>query len=166
MENSNKVKVISAVSGRVGVTVPQLRFSREWMAQGQVIQIEREVLDELMYDQGFKYMIETGILYIEDMEVKKELGVEPEDATEPENIIVLTDKERDQYMRLLTIKNFKEKVDKLSFEQINELADYAIRNKIMDLEKSKYIKSKCGKDIIRAIQLKEQDEEETEKKEG
>ena len=36
----------------------------------------------------------------------------------------------------------------------------------MDLEKSKYIKSKCGKDIIRAIQLKEQDEEETEKKEG
>ena len=166
MENSNKVKVISAVTGRVGVFVPELRFSREWMAQGQAIPIERETLDELMYDQGFRYMIETGILYIEDMEVKKELGVEPEDATEPQNVIVLTDKERDQYMRLLTLKNFKEKVDKLGFEQICELADYAIRNKIMDLEKSKYLKTKCGKDIIRAIQLKEQDEEELEKKEG
>ena len=166
MENSNKVKVISAVSGHVGVTVPQISFRREWMAQGQAILIDREVLNELMYDQGFKYMIETGILYIEDMEVKKELGVEPEDATEPQNVIVLTDKERDQYMRLLTIKNFKEKVDKLSFEQICELADYAIRNKIMDLEKSKYIKSKCGKDIINAIRLKELDEEETETKEG
>ncbi len=164
MENSNeKVLVVNKVKGRVGVQVPSLHFSREWLAQGQAIKIDRETLEELMYDQGFKYMVETGILYIEDLEVKKELGIEPEDATEPENVIVLDDKERDQYMRLLTIKNFKEKVDKLSFEQICELAEYAIDNKILDLEKSKYLKAKCGKDIIRAVQLKEQDEEREEK---
>ena len=161
METKNRVNVINKINSRVGVNVPELRFSREWLAEGQVIPIERETLDELMYDPGFKYMIDTGILYIEDMDVKKELGLEPEDATEPENIIVLDDKERRRYMVVLTIDEFKEKVDKLSFEQVCALADYAIEHKLMNLEKSKYLKAKCGKDTIRAIQLKDQDEEPT-----
>ena len=52
-------------------------------------------------------MIDSGMLYIEDMAVKKELGLEPEDAKEPVNIIVLSDKEMRHYITM-PLAQFKE----------------------------------------------------------
>jgi hypothetical protein len=45
----------------------------------------------MLWDNGVRVMIDRGILYIPDMKDKIDLGLEPEDATEPENIIVLSD---------------------------------------------------------------------------
>ena len=69
----NKVRVVSKVGNKVIVSVPDIRFSRVWPAAGASVNIDREVLEDLMYDTGFRNMIEMGILYIEDLEVKKEL---------------------------------------------------------------------------------------------
>lgn len=154
-----KVKIISMTGHRVGVTVPEMRFSRTWPAKGSAITVEKEILEDLMYDPGFKYMIESGMLYIEDLEVKKELGLEPEDAKEPVNIIVLSDEERRKYLTVYSFMAFKEKVSKLSYEQVMALADYAIENKLVDIDKCNYIKTICGRDIIRSIELKTQNEE-------
>lgn len=158
-EKKAKVKVISTLKNKVTVNYPDIRFNRTWPTAGASINIERETLDELMFDPGFANMIKMGILYIEDMEVKKDLGLEPEDATEPVNLIFLTDKEKKYYLTGLSLVGFKDKLKKLSKNQMEELADYAIQNKLVDIEKCKILKEACGRDVVRAIQLLEADKE-------
>lgn len=160
MENNEKVKVISMTTGRVSVKSPELHFARQWMKKGSSVMIDRTVLEELMYDNGFKYMIDTGMLYIEDLQTKKDLGLEPEDAKAPVNIIILTDRDMRYYMVSMPFADFKEKVSALSYEQIQSLADYAIANRLGDIDKTNFIKKICGKDIIKAIQLNDADKEE------
>lgn len=157
--NKNKVVVKNMTNSPVTIMSQMLSFKRELAPKGAEISIDKEIFEQLMYESGIQYMINSGILYIEDMEVKKELGIEPEDAEEPVNIIVLTDKQRRQYMVNLSLKSFKEKVDQLSYEQIEELADYAIDNRLMDFDKCEYIREKCGRDIITAIRLNKQNKE-------
>lgn len=155
----DKVKVISTLKNRVTVDVPDIRFSRTWPTAGASVNIDKDTLEELMYDAGFANMVKMGILFIEDMEFKKEMGLEPEDATEPVNLILLNDKEKRYYLTGLSLVGFKDKLKKLSKNQIEELADYAIQNKLVDIEKCKVIKEACGRDVVRAIQLLEADKE-------
>ena len=57
------------------------------------------------------------------------------------------------------IKDFKEKIAELKHEQLQSLADFAINNRLGDMDKSNAIRDICGKDIIRAIQLNDQNKE-------
>ena len=113
MENKDKVKVISTVKNKVVVTSADLHFSRTWQKAGAVVTIPRETLDELMYDIGFANMIKEGILYIEDMEVKKDIGIEPEDAETP-TIIFMNDKELNRFWKIMPLSQFKVEVKKLT----------------------------------------------------
>lgn len=149
----NKVSVICTVNHTVSVNVKEIPFARVWLGKGSTQKIEKNILEQLMYDPGTRYMFDNGILYIEEMETKKELGIEPEDAEKPVNVIVLTDKEKRDCLIKLPYNKFTEMIDKLSIEQVSELAQYAIDNKMMDLERDRYIKDKCGRDIIKSIQL-------------
>lgn len=151
-----KVKVTNMVNSPVSVAYPELAFRREWPSKGASVFIESDMVEQLMYQIGFKNMIDAGVLYIEDMETKKELGLEPEDAKEPVNIIVLTDKERRQYMVSYPLEKFKTSVAKLSEAQVLELVDYAIKNKLMDYDKCEYLKEITGRDIITAVRLSAQ----------
>ena len=154
-----KIRVISKHQGPISVNIPDLRFKREWPNKGSSIPIERETLEEMMYDSGFKYMIDTGMLYIEDLEVKKELGLEPEDATEPVNIIVLNDNDMKRMMTAMPQFEFDAKLKTLNYEQMLALADFAIRNELGDFGKCDAIRKACGKDILTAIKLNREDKE-------
>lgn len=155
----NKVKITSMTNGLVSVKVPSAQFQREWIDRGASVMVEREKLDELMYDVGFKYMIDTGMLYIEDMNVKKELGIEPEDAIAPVNVIVLSEADKKRYLTVMPLKEFKIQVAKLNKEQIDILVDYAIANHYADFDKTKVLKEISGRDIIQTIRLSEQNKE-------
>lgn len=150
-----KVEIISTVNHAVSVNVPDLRFSRTWSGAGVKVSVEKELLEELMYDIGFRNMVEMGILYIKDLKVKKELGLEPEDAVEPENIILLSKEEKERLLTGISIPLFKIKIAKLSKEQLFQLCDYAIELKTIDLEKAKLLKEACGRDILKAISLQQ-----------
>lgn len=154
-----KIRVISKHQGPISVNIPDLRFKREWPNKGSSVPIERETLEEMMYDSGFKYMIDTGMLYIEDLEVKKELGLEPEDATEPVNIIVLNDNDMKRMMTAMPQFEFDAKLKTLNYEQMLALADFAIKNELGDFGKCDAIKKACGKDILTAIKLNREDKE-------
>ena len=154
-----KIRVISKHQGPISVNIPDLRFKREWPNKGSSIPIERETLEEMMYDNGFKYMIDTGMLYIEDLEVKKELGLEPEDAIEPVNIIVLSDNDMKRMMTAMPQFEFDAKLKTLNYEQMLALADFAIKNELGDFGKCDAIKKACGKDILTAIKLNREDKE-------
>lgn len=154
-----KVNIVNTTRGSVLVVVREIPFRHEWLAQGASYAVEHDLLEQLMYDKGFKYMIDTGMLYIEDLEEKKALGIEPEEAKEPVNVIVLNDKERRRYMVNLSLKEFKEKVRKLSYEQVTQLADYAVANRLADFEKAEFLKEMCGRDVIQSIRLSAQNKE-------
>lgn len=154
-----KIRVISKHQGPVSVNISDLRFKREWPNKGASVLIERETLEEMMYDSGFKYMIDTGMLYIEDLEVKKELGLEPEDATEPVNIIILSDNDMKRMMTAMPQFEFDAKLKTLNYEQMLALADFAIKNELGDFGKCDAIKKACGKDILTAIRLNREDKE-------
>lgn len=150
----NKVTVINAINARVVINNPDLKFKRVLAQKGAKAAIDKEIFTELLYSNSFRRMIENGIIYIEDMEVKKEVGLEPEDATEPVNIIVLTEKQQERLLRIAPFSEFKDTCEKLPIEQLKELVSFAIANEInMDMNKLDYFQAKTGRDILKAIQL-------------
>lgn len=156
MENK-KIGVMSTVDATVGIDDPQVRFQRRWEKRGVVRQIEFETLQELLYNPGILAMFEEGILYIDDMEAKIELGLEEEGSSQPTNIIVLTDDQKKRYMKNAPLRDLQEICGKLTETEINNLIDYAITNEIVDYDKSNYLKKLTGRDIIKTIELNRAD---------
>lgn len=152
-----KVKVVSLVSQRVVLTVPDLRLRRVWERKGAVAVIPFEQLEEAMYSPGVENLFKNGILGIDDMETKIALGLEPEGAKAPVNIITLNDEQK-RYLTVMPLHEFKEEIKKLPIEQINELAAYAIEHEILDFDKSEIIKKYVDVDIMRAVKLNRDDQ--------
>ena len=155
----DKVKVVNLISSRVNISVPDVRLNRIWEKKGAVKVVPFDQLQEAIYDPGVEALFTEGILGIEDLEVKKKLGLEPEDTEEPVNIIVLNDQQRKRYLTVMPFGEFKDKVKELSVEQVRELAQYAIDNEIADFDKAEVIKKITGTDIIGSIQMNKQDKE-------
>ena len=155
-----KVKVVNLISSRVNIDVPDVRLKRVWERRGAIKTVPFDQLEEALYDPGVEALFREGILGIEDLEIKKRLGLEPEDATEPINIITLDDSQRKRYLKVLPLHEFKEKIKELPREQISELAQYAIDNEIVDFDKAEIINKIIGTDIIGTIQMNKADKEE------
>ena len=155
-----KVKVENLISSRVNIVIPELSLRRVWEKKGAVKTIPLEQLEEAMYNPGVEALFRDGTLGIEDMEVKRYLGLEPEDAEEPVNIIILNDQQRKRYLTVMPTAEFKEKIRELPIEQVRELAQYAIQNEIANFDKAEIIKQMIGTDIIGTIQLNKADQEE------
>lgn len=153
---SDKIKVISQYDGRCGIDNSDLRISRRWPARGSYVMFDKEILEELMYDQAFKNMVEEGYLYIEDMALKKELGIEKEDATAP-SIIYLSDKELERFWKIIPLPQFKAEIKKLTKVQIDSLADYAIKHgDDGSIQKANYLTEISGRNILKGIEFQKQ----------
>ena len=153
------VTVISTVNGVVGIYLPDLRFKKEWTRKGQRQKIDKELLQDIMYDPGSEYMFRTGMLYIEDMDIKKEIGLEPEEATEPVNIIVLDEKQLNRYLTIMPLHEFKENVKKLSIEQAKNLVDYAVQKETITFDKAEFLEKVTGLNAMSMIQLNRKNKE-------
>ena len=155
----NKVKVKSLVSSRVILSVPDLRLKRVWEKKGAIKVIPFDQLEEAMYSPGVEDLFIDGVLGIDDMEVKIALNLEPEGATEPVNIIALDDKQRERYLKVMPLHEFREEVKKLPKDQLMELAQYAIDNEITNYDKSEILLKLTDIDIMSAIKLNRDDKE-------
>ena len=155
-----KVKVVNLISSRVNIDLPEMRLNRIWEKKGAVKAIPFNQLEEALYNPGVEALFREGVLGIEDLEIKKKLGLEPEDAEQPVNIIILDDTQRKRYLKVLPLHEFKEKIKTLPIEQIRELAQFAIDNEIVDFDKAEIIKKITGTDIIGTIQMNKADKEE------
>lgn len=158
--SNQKIMVTSMTSGRIGIDLPDLRFKRVWEKKGSKKPIDLEILEQALYNPGVEYMFKEGILYIEDMDAKIKLGLEPEGAKEPENVIVLSDAQKKRLLTVAPMQDLKETVSKLSYEQIQDLVEYAIQNEITNMDKCEYLKKITQTDIIKAVQLNRANKEE------
>ena len=156
----NKVMVESLTTGRIGITIPELRLRRTWERKGAKIPVDFEVLQEAIYYPGVEYMFKEGLLGIESMEHKIALGLEPEGAEAPTEIIILTDTQRKRLLTIAPLAEFKEMVKKLPREQINELVTYAVQNKLTDYERCEILREITGVNIVKAIELDKASKEE------
>ena len=150
---SEKVKVISMFNGRCGIDNSDLHISRRWPARGSYVMFDKEVIEELMYDDGFKNMIENGTLFIDDLPLKKELGIEPEDAAQP-TIILLDEKELNRFWKNMPLSQFKQEVKTLRKTQLDSLVDYAIAHSNEgSMSKIEVLTEMSGRNILKSIEL-------------
>lgn len=159
MEN-RKVAIINQSNSRVGINIPDLRFKRVWEKKNAKILVDMDVLRELIYDNGVSYMFEQGILFIDDMEAKIELGLEPETAKAPVNIIKIDDAMLKRALGPMILVEFKKFFEGLTDEQKHQVAEYAIAHECTDFSKAEIIQKAIGINVISAIQLNRQDKEE------
>ncbi len=157
---NKKVKIESLTNGRIVIQSDEFRLKRVWERRGAVKTIDFDVLEELIYDPGVEYMFKQGILGIDDLEVKKALGLEPEDAVEPVNIITFDEKKMDRLMKVMPLSEFKAEINKAPIEQVRLLVEYAIEKEYTDFEKCEYLKELTQTDIITAIKLNRKAKEE------
>lgn len=157
---NDRVNIKSMSSGIISINLPDLRFKREWPRKGAVVAVERDILKEAIYDPGVEYIFTNGLLYIEDMDFKKEVGLEPEDAEKPVNIIPLDEKTMQRYLTVMPVKELEKALDELNYEQKRILVTYAIEKELVSMDRVDLIKEKCGVDLLKAVSQKKQNEEE------
>lgn len=143
------VYVTNMANHKVGIKMPDLNLKVVWEKRGARKPISEEKLQMAMYDAGVEYMFNQGILVVEDKEVEKELNIEE---------VALTDKQMENLWKNATSVDFRIRVKELPYEQIKLLANWAIENNIMDLDKAKIIKELIGTDIIAKVTFKHGDE--------
>lgn len=148
--------------GIVGITVPHLNLRRTFPRKGAIQNIPFELLEQAIYEPGVEYLFRSGILTISDLDVRIRLGLEEPDATEETaKMIELTDEYAEELLFKTPLKEFREKLTKLSYEQAMSLADIAIKKELMDYQRAKLLKDITEKDIM-TIVMREQEERERE----
>lgn len=157
--DKKKVTVTSTVNGTTSIYLPHLNFKKEWPAKGAKNLIEADLLEEMMFDPGTEYMFKTGMLDIEDMDTKIKMGLEPEGAKEPVNVIVLSNEQMKRLLTTTPLNEFKSKMKKVSIEQVQNIVDYAIDNELAPLDKCDVLRDLSGTDILKAITLKREAKE-------
>ena len=154
--DEKRVMVTSMVGGTISASSLQHRV---WNKKGQSLPVDKDVLREAIYEPGIEYMFKHGILYIEDMDFKIELGLEPEGTKTPTQIIPADDKYLNRVLKLMPISEMKKAIDEMSPVQRQELVDYAVKQNDIQLDRLKVVSAKCGTDILKVIELNRQKEE-------
>jgi hypothetical protein len=104
-------------------------------------------------------MFKTGILYIEDMDFKIELGLEEPETKTPTNIIPMDEKYLERVMKRMPLAEMKQAIKKMSPDQLQELVLYASSQNDIQLDRITAIKELTGTDLFKVIELKMQREE-------
>lgn len=155
-----KVTVISNSRNVVSVCIPDLKLKKSWARKGAKVLIDKDILEEAMFDPGVEYMFKSGLLYVQDVKTKIDLGLEPEGATASKNVF-MSDEEKEEYMSSKKQAwQLEEKLKELSHEGKRDFCDYVVEHELFDSKKSNIIKKICGVDTVHAIQMKHANEEE------
>lgn len=153
----DKVIVTSMVNGITSLKVPTLNFRKVWQKKGAKLPIEKAILREIIYDPGVENMFRGGILYIDDMAMKIELGLE-EAGTEVPTLVVPVDEDYlNRLLRTMPLSEMKQAISDMSDAQKQELIDYACKQQEIKFNRAKVIKELCGVDILKVIELNAQE---------
>ena len=152
---NDKVMVTSMVGGTISAASLEHRV---WNKKGQKLPVRKDVLREAIYEPGIEYMFKKGILYIDDMEMKIELGLEAPGTTAPTEVLPVDDKYLNRVLKLMPISEMKAAIDKMSIVQKQELVDYASKQNDIQLDRLAIVSDKCNVDILKTIELNRQKE--------
>lgn len=152
---NDKVMITSMVGGTISAASLEHRV---WNKKGQKLPVSKDVLREAIYEPGIEYMFKKGILYIDDMEMKIELGLEAPGTTAPTEVLPVDDKYLNRVLKLMPLSEMKAAIDKMSIVQKQELVDYASKQNDIQLDRLAIVSDKCNVDILKTIELNRQKE--------
>lgn len=156
---NDKVIVTSMVNGLVSINMPQHRLVRAWPQKGAKLPVDKDSLREAIYEPGVEYMFKNGMLYIDDMEFKIELGLEEEGTSKPTAIIPVDEKYLERVLKRMPVAEMKAAIKVMNTEQRESLFEYAATQKDIQLDRIQAIKEVTGTDLLKVIELKRQREE-------
>lgn len=155
---NDKVIVTSMVGGNIGITLPHIRFNKTWPRKGTKLTIEKDILREAIYEPGVEYLFRQGILYIDDLSFKIELGLEPEGAEAPTHVAV-DEKYMTRVLKVMPIGEMKKAISEMNEIQRQEFIDFASSQNDISLERIKVVDQVTGANILKIIELKRLKEE-------
>lgn len=153
-ENGQRPRMVnlrSMVNKTIVVKIPEYGINRKWTNKGQIIPVPYTIMEQLMWHNGFKNMIDRGILYIDNLQDKIDLGIEPIGSTKPSNIIVLNDEEIKECLTTMPFDTFTKKVESLNKTQVDNIINYILANEIVDVAKCTFLKELTNIDTINII---------------
>ena len=156
---NDKVIVTSMVNGLVSINMPQHRLVRAWPQKGAKLPVDKDALREAIYEPGVEYMFKNGMLYIDDMEFKIELGLEEEGTSKPTAIIPVDEKYLERVLKRMPVAEMKAAIKVMNTEQRDSLFEYATTQKDIQLDRIQAVKEVTGTDLLKVIELKRQREE-------
>lgn len=148
-----RVIVKNMVRGMISLNIPSMHFRRIWQKKGAKLPIEKSVLREAIYDPGVENMFRSGVLYIEDMDFKIELGLEQPGTKEPTQIPHMDDKYMTRILTLMPISEARECMMKMSEVQKQELVDFACGLNNINMDRVSAIEEICGTNILKVVSL-------------
>lgn len=155
---NDKVIVTSMVGGNIGITLPHIRFNKTWPRKGTKLAIEKDILREAIYEPGVEYLFKQGILYIDDLSFKIELGLEPEGAETPTHVAV-DEKYMTRVLKVMPVGEMKKAISEMNEIQRQEFVDFASSQNDISLERIKVVDQVTGANILKIIELKRLKEE-------
>ena len=153
---NEKVIVTSMVNGIVGINRPEYHLVKTWPQKGSKLPVEKEALRQAIYEPGVEYMFKNGMLYIDDMDFKIELGLEEEGAKEPTAVIPVDAKYLERVLKRMPVAEMKNVIKGMNDNQKRELIDYASEQNDVQLDRISAIKELTGIDLFKVIELKTQ----------
>lgn len=155
---NDKVIVTSMVGGNIGITLPHIRFNKTWPRKGTKLAIEKDILREAIYEPGVEYLFRQGILYIDDLSFKIELGLEPEGVEAPTHVAV-DEKYMTRVLKVMPVGEMKKAISEMNEIQRQEFVDFASSQNDISLERIKVVDQVTGANILKIIELKRLKEE-------
>jgi hypothetical protein len=140
--------------------LPRLHINKVWPKKGTKLPVEKDVLREAIYEPGVEYMFKQGLLYIDDMDFKIELGLEEEGTKTPTNVIPMDEKYMARVLKLMPIAEMKKAISGMNDNQKRELIDFASEQNDISFDRMDVIKKLTGIDVVKVIELKRSKEEE------
>ena len=156
---NDKVIVTSMVNGLVSINRPEHRLVKVWPKKGTKLPVEKDALREAIYEPGVEYMFKNGMLYIDDMSFKIELGLEEEGTQNPTAIIPVDGKYLERVLKRMPLAEMKTVIKCMNGEQRHELLDYASEQNDIQMDRIAAIREITGTDLFKVIELKKQREE-------
>ena len=154
---AKKVKIISYAGHSIRINIPELRVNRLFEKQGQSFLFDADTVEEMFYYPSMEKLFVDGIFYLDDKELRVKLGLEEENGTVAEMVTApISDTSILTYLKAKPINEFKKYVEALPIEQQLRFVDVAVKNKVIDYEKSMFLKELTGKDIMKIVQLNEE----------
>ena len=149
--DNNMIMVRSESSFTIVVNIPDLPLHRTWKKRGAQYPIERKQLIQAFYDPSVEYLFKNGMLTTNDTEFLKEVGLMEDDGTP--NVVLLTEAYMSRLIRTMPVKEVRAELPKLSHDQLEELADYAIEHYTeLALDRVDLLTKASGKNIMKAIE--------------
>lgn len=145
----DKITITNISNATVSLYVPEIRLNRD-LIPGRVINIDREMYDDLTLDPGFNSLLRAHYIAVS--------GIGEDDQVD---IItnVYSKNDIEKMLDTLDITAFAKFIPTAAPAEKETVVDLAVEKRIMHPAIIQLIKKYCDRDVIELINMRHQDEE-------